>query len=362
MFPRSILHVLISAALLLSGCSFQVSSVSVATDAPPVITATLPPTGTPRPTETPLPLPSQPTVAPVEGTASTQINVRAEPSTASEVLGVIAANAKVEIVGMDPGGNWWQILYPTDNEGKGWVTAQYVETASQPEVPVIGGDESNPIAGNRAVAIQQLNIRSGPATNFNSLGILNTNDVVRLTGRNSNGSWLQIEFAEGSNGKGWVNAAFIQAEGVDGLPIVSDVGEVIGTGTPMDTPLPPTPRVVPASMDNDSADNPIKTVILEDAGTQTVLYNGDVSSPDGDTEDWVAVTPNNDVIFIGIQCSGSASIQIEIARATTNILCNEDIKAIPVDENTGFLLHIIAVSSSSQLQYVNYTLTIKASP
>ncbi len=242
------------------------------------------------------------------------------------------------------------------------MTAQYITTASQPEVPVIGGDASDPISGNSAVVIQQINIRSGPGTNFNSLGILNANDVVSLTGKNSGGTWLQIEFAEGPDGKGWVNAGFVKAEGVDELPVVSDVGEVIGTGTPVDSPPPPAPTVVPAGMDFDSAKAPIKTVILEDAGTHTVLYNGDVSAPDGDVEDWVAVTPYTDVLFMGIQCFGSASINTEIVGTEVKLTCNDALKAVSVQNNRSVLIHIKATASPSRLQYTNYILTIKASP
>lgn len=348
--------------LLLAGCSFQVSSEGAGTATPFVITATLPSTFAPLPSETPPPPLPQSTITPIEGTASTQINVRAEPSTASDVLGVIAINTKVEIIGKDPGGNWWQIIYPLGADGKGWVSAQYITTAGKPEVPIIGGDASNPASSNSAVVIQQLNVRSGPGANFDSLGILNTNDVVSLTGKNSNSSWLQITYAEGPDGKGWVNAGFVKADGVDALPIVSEVGEVIGTGTPVDTPLPPAPTVAPASMDNDSADNPVKTVFLEDAGTHTVLYNGDVSAPEGDTEDWIAVTPYSDLIFVGIQCRGSTSIHTEISGTVANFVCNDAIKAISVQKDTMFLIHISATTSSSQLQYTSYSLTIKASP
>ncbi len=347
---------------MLAGCSFQVSNEGATTATPFIITATLPSSLTPVPSETPLPPPPQPTVAPVQGTASTQINVRAEPSTASKALGIIPANTTVEIVGKDPGGNWWQIIYPTSVEGKGWVSAQYVTTTGKPEVPIIGGAASDPVSGNSAVVIQQLNVRSGPGTNFNSLGILNANDVISLTGKNSGGSWLQIEFTDGPDGKGWVNAGFVKADGVGDLPIVSDAGEVIGTGTPVDTPLPPASTVVPALMDFDSPEAPIKTVILEGAGTRTVLYNGDVSAPDGDLEDWVAVTPYIDVLFISIQCSGSASIHTEIVGTTVSLMCNDEVKAIPVQNNIRVLIHIKATTPSNQLQYTNYILTIKASP
>jgi len=361
-FPRPNQLKLIYILVLLAGCSVQVNSEGAATTTPFIITATLPATLTPLPSESPVPPPPQPTVAPVQGAASTQINVRMEPSIASEVLGIIPANTAVEIIGKDLGENWWQIIYPAGVEGKGWVAAQYITTASKPEVPVVGGGESNPGLGNSAVVIQQLNIRSGPGTNFNSIGILNTNDVVKLTGKNNNGSWLQIEFAEGPEGRGWVNTGFVKADAVDGLPIISDVGDVIGTGTPVDTPLPAAPTLVPASMDNDSADNPIKTVILEDAGTHTVLYNGDVSAPNGDIEDWVSVTSYDDIVFVGIQCLGSGSVDTEITGRAIRLNCNEPMTAIPIQRNTQLLIHIKATATSSQLQYTNYTLTIKANP
>src|SRR5215216_5179340 len=105
----------------------------------PVMTSTLPGTIMPVSSETPLSPSPQPTVPPVEGVTSTQINVRAEPSTAGTVLGIIPANTRIEITGKDPGGNWWQIIYPHPQgvDGKGWVTAQYITTAATPDVPTI---------------------------------------------------------------------------------------------------------------------------------------------------------------------------------------------------------------------------------
>jgi uncharacterized protein YraI len=296
----------------------------------------------------------------VTGTTSTQLNVRAEPSTAGDVLGIIAANSPVQIVGRDPGGNWWQILYETGADGKGWVTAQYVTTTGNPGVPVIGGGAGSG-AGNSAVVIQQLNIRSGPGTSFNTLGILNANDVVSLSGRNRDGSWFQIAFPDGPDVKGWINAAFVKAQDVDTLPIVADSGEVVGTGTPADTPPPPTPTLVPAPMDFDSADSPLKTILFERAGTQTLLYNGDVSATDGDTEDWIAFTPYADRVFVSLQCSGNGSLQVEIPGSGGAILCDEGLKPISVRAGVQSLIHIQAAPSAG-LQYINYILTIEMKP
>lgn len=349
--------------ILVAGCSVRVES-GEETPAPFLVTATLPPTVTPRPTETPLPPPPTATVAPVEGTASTQVNVRAEPSTASVVLGILAANTTVQIVGKDPGGNWWQILYPTGVDGKGWVTAQFIITATQPEVPVIGGGESNPESVGNAVVLQQLNIRSGPGTGFNSLGILNADDVVSLTGKNGNGAWLQIEFPEGPDGRGWVNAGFVKADNVEDLPIVTDEGVIVGTGTPMDTPLPPTPTLLPAPMDNDSADNPIASVTFNPSGTRSLIYGGDVSSPVGDAEDWTAFVPYGNVVFAGIECIGSDSLRVDLIVngivSNQSIVCNEPVKVLTVQNGARTLIRIRSASNTDGLHYTRYVITVRS--
>jgi uncharacterized protein YraI len=288
--------------------------------------------------------------------------VRAEPSTTGDVLGLIPASTKVQIIGTDPGGNWWQILYPAGSEGKGWVTAKYVTTVSKPQVPVIGGGEANPNAGNSAVVIQQLNVRNGPGTSFDSVGILNANDVVTLTGKNSNGSWLQIAFDKALNGNGWVNAAFLKANDLGSLPIVADSGAVVGTGTPENTPLPPTPTIVPAPLDKDSAEQPIKTVIFDRGGTNTLLYNGDVSTPDGDTEDWISVTPYGENLYVSIECVGNGTARALMIGSDVKVECNQPMRLVPAEAGLPFLIEIQAVPASDALQYVRYNLTIKASP
>jgi len=346
---------------LIAGCSFSAQT-DVPTSTPqPILTATLLPTSSPRPTETLLPPPPTPTIAPVQGITSSQLNVRTEPSTAGEVLGIIAASQIVQIVGQDPGGNWWQILYEAGEGGRGWVTAQYIETAAKPEVPVIGGGGAGPDSVNSAVIIQQLNIRNGPGTIFDSIGVLNANDVVTLTGKNRDGVWLQIEFRGGPDDRGWINAAFARTDGAESLTIVSDMGEVLGTGTPVDTPLPPTPTIVPASMDSDSADAPLKTILFDRVGTSTLIYNGDVSMPDGDMEDWIAFTPYDNFVVIGIQCHGNGSLQVAIIGSETDLMCNQAEKLISVQAGSMQLIHIEAVPALNSLQYVNYILTVKAS-
>lgn len=315
-----------------------------------------------------------PTMAPVEGITSTQLNVRAEPSTASEVLGILPANTSVQIVGKDPGESWWLILYPAAgeaNDGKGWVTAQYVSTADESQVPVIGSggsDPANPNAALAALAViqEQLNVRSGPGTSFNSLGTLNPQDVVVLIGKDSNGAWLQIEYSAGPEGRGWINAAFAQAQGVESLPIVADTGQVIGTGTPADTPLPPTATVVPAPSDNDSAQAPAVNVTFTLDGTHALQFTSDVSSPTGDSADWIQFTPFTASVILELTCTGSGRLTVELLQSDQsiqnwgNIACGAR-QAITTQAGTAYQVHVQA-TASQQLQYTRFTLRIVSIP
>ena len=350
-------------ALYCTSCSVEVRQVKPETPTFTIITATLPPTLTPAPSQTALPPPPQPTIAPVEGIAATQINVRAEPSTTSAVLGIIAVNTKVQIVGKDPSSNWWQILYPQGKDGKGWVTTKYVTTAGKPEVAVIGGGGANPNNGNMAVIQQQLNIRSGPGTGFNSIGTLNPQDVISLTGKDANGAWLQIDFTAGPAGKGWVNAAFVQAKDVDKLPIVTDAGQVVGTGTPVDTPQPPTPTVVPAPTDNDSAQAPAVNVTFSATGTRSIQYTSDVSAPTGDNADWIEFTPFTATMLIDITCNGNGVLTVEVSQnnqALQNFACGTK-QIITTNAGTIYLLNVQA-TATTDFSYTQYTLKITSMP
>jgi uncharacterized protein YraI len=306
----------------------------------------------------------------VEGTTSTQVNVRAEPSTASNVLGIIPANAKVEITGKDPGESWWEINHPSGQgaNGKGWVTAQYVTTTGEPEVPIIGGKQEDPRHGNFAIVQQQLNVRSGPGTDFNSLGTLNPQDVVGLLGKDPNGVWLQIDFPAGAGpeGKGWVNAAFVQAQGVENLPIITETGLLVGTETPTGIPFTPTVTVLPAWNDQDSSSSPSARVIFDPTGTQRLIYNGDLSSPQGDAEDWIAFRSYDTSVFVSLTCHGSNSVELKLMEnvlpVAAYIKCNDPIHPVTVKPDSDVVIHLRAIPSTGNLQYTNYILTIQTRP
>jgi uncharacterized protein YraI len=362
---RTTLFLFTTILLLGSSCGIQVQQ-AASTSTAFLVTSTLPPIANPAASETPLPPPPQPTVVPVEGTSSTQINVRSEPSTSGSVLGMIPPDTKVQIVAKDPGGNWWQILYEQGVDGKGWVTAQYITASNVDAIPVIGGNAQDPNNANMAVVQQQINVRSGPGTSFNSLGTLNAQDVVNLTGKDSNGAWLQIAFTAGPDGKGWVNAAFVRAQGVENLPIITEAGQVVGTGTPTGIPATPTATIVPAWADNDSLSNPIVNVNFEPDGTHTLIYTGDVSTPQGDPEDWVNFRPHTETVLASLTCTGTNSLQAAVLEngMPTNftINCGDDNQRVRVNKDASYSVHFYIEPPGGALHYIRYTIKIQSSP
>jgi uncharacterized protein YraI len=346
-------------AIFCAGCSFQVDVVEAPTPMSVIATVTLFPSATPPPTLTALPLPPASTAVPVDGTTSTQVNVRAEPNTASDVLGVIPANSPVQIVGKDPGENWWQILFSQGAGGRGWVAAEFIATTGGATVPVAGGAAE----GGAGIIQQQINVRSGPGTNFNSLGTMNAQDVVTVIGRDANGAWLQIHFSAGPDGKGWVNAAFVEVDGVESLPIVGETGQLIGTGTPENTAVATLPTIAPAPLDNDSAVAPAVNVTLTLNGTSSFQFSSDVSSPAGDAEDWVQFKTYSVNTKLELACEGSESYVAELLlnnSVAMSLACGKIILFL-TDPNAVYAVHFVS-SPTGGLEYTKYVLRVEALP
>ena len=359
MFKMRAIYIAISFIWLLTACGLDVSNTAPATPVPVIITSTLPPTLTPGATDTPAPPTMTATPVPVEGTTTTQLKVRAEPSTGSAALGMIAPFVKVQIFGKDPSGYWLQVAYAQGTDGKGWVTAAYVQVKATKEIPVIGS-ATGPGSGLSGFVIQQLNVRSGPGTNYSSLGVLNPKDVVYLSGKNDNGSWLQIDFSGGPEGKGWVATVFIKADGVNGLPIVAETGQVVGTETPTGIPPSPTPTLIPAKDDGDSAEAPAVNISFSANGTRSLLYSNDLSSPEGDSEDWIQFTPYQPGVLIQLSCAGSDEVSAEIVQngeaLARFVKCGET-GIYMLNSGQAYLI-LLSTTNSDGLQYASYTLKV----
>jgi hypothetical protein len=124
--------------------------------------------------------------------------------------------------------------------------------------------------------------------------------------------------------------------------------------------------VVPAHEDNDSLDHPIASVVLEPQGTQTLIYTGNVSSPQGDPQDWIQFTSFKEVVFASLHCSLASHLMASVLEngqpTSIELACGDSLKPVPVKVNTVYTIHVQAAQFSGGVQYTPYTVRIQTSP
>ncbi len=353
---------LLAVMLMCSSCVLNITNENSFTATPGFVTSTLPPTKIPPPTHTSIP--TTPTAdviagteepipsALIEGVTTTQLNVRAEPSTASETLGIVNQFATVQIIGRDASGSWYQISYA---DSKGWIRAEYVQVNVTAEIPVIGSVTGSG-SGVSGLVIQKINVRNGPGLNYELLGVLNPKDVVFITGKDSSGDWMQIEFTNAADGKGWAAVKYLQVENTDSIPVTGPLEQT--------TDITPTPSIVilPAAQDGDSMQAPAAVTVFSATGTHVLQVNGDVSAPDGDTEDWIQVTNFSQNILVEAKCSGNA-LRVELWSDghylnDVALACGGKLK-METTPNQSYYFRIQA-NSDNDPQYVHYVLKISS--
>jgi uncharacterized protein YraI len=87
-----------------------------------------------------------------------------------------------------------------------------------------------------------LNVRGGPGTDYPILGKLEPGAQVTLLARSADGTWFEIVYPAGSDGRGWLSGEFLQMQGApDQLP----VAQAPATSSP--TPAPTAPPSVTAT-------------------------------------------------------------------------------------------------------------------
>jgi uncharacterized protein YraI len=346
-----------------SGCGGNIANVFTAT--PDFVTATLSFTLTPQTAQTstlPAPIPSvdeESIASPVEGTTTTQVNVRAGPSTASQSLGMIGPFVKVQVIGRDANGNWYQIIYGESESGKGWVRAEYAQVNVPAEIPLV---ETTAGSGSvvSGLVIQKINVRSGPSTEYQLLGELNSNDVVSITGKDTGSTWIQIEFANAPDGKGWVTAEFLQIGNIDTVPLIRNASNE--TATPTNATSAPIAAVTSAIQDGDSMRAPLAVVLFSPTGSRALQLSGDISTLGGDAEDWIQFTTAGKIVAIEVTCP-SNSLRGELwkdEKPMDNLFFSCGKRSfVAVAANSRYFLRL-SESSANEAGYTNYILSLES--
>lgn len=92
----------------------------------------------------------------------------------------------------------------------------------------------------RVFGTQNLNIRSGPGTNYAVIGTARYGDEGEIVGRNANSDWWAVAAPSLPGGIGWVSADFVLATNAGNVPVIA-----APTPPPTRTPIPITPTPTP---------------------------------------------------------------------------------------------------------------------
>lgn len=288
-----------------------------------------------------------------------------------------------------------------------------VITATQPPQPtatvaVLTPEPSPTQTQARATAQRNLNVRSGPGTSYTIVGQIAQGTTLEVVGRNEDGSWWMVLYPPGSGSTAWVYADFTVSENTEEVPVVAAVGAVAsggGQGPSYPAPTaaststsppptasvggpsptsPPPPQATPtataqasptptqssqtAAADNDSTFNPAISFSLAPTGNRRQFsYSNDVSSPNGDPEDWVEFTTvasenENNYVWVTLTCSGTVSVRADLWDAPTHsqkvgtfVTCGAVDQRISTTSNHTYQFRIFPQGNG----YAQYTITVK---
>ena len=197
--------------------------------------------------------PAPPTVSPapppansVTGTTTDTVNIRSGPGSQYPSYGIVSVGTSGQIIGMNSDGTWYQVVIPTSVApvGYGWVSASYVvvsggsvPVAPTPAPPVAIQPLPTPETGSVATALEAINVRSGPGTNYPSYGVAPAGASAPVVGSNSDQSWWQIAVnpANIPEGVAWVSGGYVSVTNPSSVPVVSAPAPPV----PIPTEAPP---------------------------------------------------------------------------------------------------------------------------
>lgn len=121
-----------------------------------------------------------------------------------------------------------------------WNTAALFAASGAQQIATETLQPSATYGGPTVFAADQVNIRSGPSTSYDQVGVMIAGQTAPAIGRSQASEWIQIQYPGGPGGKAWVYAPLvsIRAGTIDDLP----VAEVPPTST-----VPPTLTSLPGT-------------------------------------------------------------------------------------------------------------------
>lgn len=168
-----------------------------------------------------------------QAVALTQVYVRNGPGDTYAAYGIAQTNATARVLGKNQDGSWLVVRLNPQNVGLGygWVATAYTQPSNIDSVPVIAAptpappvQTTPPPAGTAtATAIDYVNLRSGPGSEYLLLGTVAPGATGEVTGKSQDGKWWQVKVPTSfySPGLAWVTADWVVTANTDSVPVVT---------------------------------------------------------------------------------------------------------------------------------------------
>jgi uncharacterized protein YraI len=183
-----------------------------------------------------------------QATTLANVYVRNGPGTNYPAYGIAQTGKTGRVIGVSQDSAWWVVrIDPTVvGAGYGWVSVQYTSASNTQGVPVIANPSTAapvvpappPAGGPVATAVDYVNIRTGPGTNYPVLGVASPGASGEVTGKSADSAWWQVKVPTQyvASGLGWVSASYVVTSNTDSVPVVDAPPPPVVASTP----VPPT--------------------------------------------------------------------------------------------------------------------------
>ena len=140
--------------------------------------------------------------------AQQDIKIFDGPSHQYNVIGFIASGQTAKVTGISADGSWWRVVCPNDTVGSCWVLSDPAYTKPS------DGLGNNPPPDNSVqptsvqyvMAQQDINMRSGPGTQYSVIGSVANGQIAKVTGISADGNWWRVMCPDDTVGSCWVSA------------------------------------------------------------------------------------------------------------------------------------------------------------
>jgi uncharacterized protein YraI len=167
-----------------------------------------------------------------QATALVNAYVRTGPGSNYPAYGIATAGASGRVVGKSEDGQWWVVRLNPENVGAGygWVEAKFtqasntedVQTIATPKPAVSAPPPPPPSGAPVAIAVEAVNVRSGPGTNYPVLVVAPAGAAGEVSGKSADGAWWQVVISTDytPTGSGWVSASYVITRNTESVPVV----------------------------------------------------------------------------------------------------------------------------------------------